>query len=188
VVSKSEARRRLRALRRALPAAARAVEAAATVAICTRLLAGRPFASYAALPDELDLTGLHAAAWQAGQAVLLPRVAGPGVLSWHAVADPAELAPGVHAIPEPRPERCPPVALPHGSLVLVPGVGFAADGRRLGQGGGFYDRLLAARPDLVAIGVGFACQLDETLPVEAHDRRLDGLVLGGRIVREPCST
>lgn len=187
-MSKAELRARLRALRRALPPAERAAEAAATAAACTGLIAGRPFASYAALPDELDLGALHRAAWAAGRSVMLPRVAGPGVLTWHAVADDSDLEPGAYGIAEPRTSRCPPVALPSGCLVLVPGVGFAADGRRLGQGGGFYDRLLAGRPDLCAVGVGFACQLDEALPIEAHDRRLDGLVLGGRIVRAPCST
>lgn len=62
-------------------------------------------------------------------------------------------------------------------VVIVPGVAFCADGRRLGQGGGWYDRFLPRlRPDAVTIGVCFAECLVDDLPVEAHDRRVDHVV------------
>ena len=58
-------------------------------------------------------------------------------------------------------------------IVIVPGLAFTRDGRRLGQGGGFYDRFLAQLPaDCTTIGVGFAEQLLDDLPVEPHDRIL----------------
>jgi 5-formyltetrahydrofolate cyclo-ligase len=48
---------------------------------------------------------------------------------------------------------------------------------RLGQGGGWYDRFLAAvREDCTAIGVGFDAQVLDALPVESHDVRLDVIV------------
>lgn len=64
-------------------------------------------------------------------------------------------------------------------LLLVPIVGIDRQGYRLGQAGGFYDVSLAAtkhrlRPN--TLGVGFACQLVDTLPREAHDIPLDGFV------------
>lgn len=56
-------------------------------------------------------------------------------------------------------------------LVVVPGLAFTLDGRRLGYGGGFYDRFL---PTVVApnVGVCFAEQVLDDLPALAHDVRV----------------
>ena len=68
----------------------------------------------------------------------------------------------------------------HGlSILLVPIVGIDREGYRLGQAGGYYDATLAAmkyRLQAKTIGVGFACQLVDRLPHEAHDVPLDGFV------------
>ncbi len=62
-------------------------------------------------------------------------------------------------------------------VVVVPGLAFTRDGRRLGQGGGHYDRFLPRlRPSCVTVGVGFAEQLVDDLPTEPHDVRLDMIV------------
>ena len=59
-------------------------------------------------------------------------------------------------------------------VVVVPGLAFTADGRRLGQGGGHYDRFLPRlRPDCVTIGACFAEQLVADLPTTDHDVRVD---------------
>jgi 5-formyltetrahydrofolate cyclo-ligase len=58
-------------------------------------------------------------------------------------------------------------------VVIVPGTAFTPSGDRLGQGGGWYDRFLrTVRPDCVTIGVAFAPQLVDELPVEPHDIRV----------------
>ena len=68
----------------------------------------------------------------------------------------------------------------HGlSILLVPVVGIDREGYRLGQAGGYYDATLSAmkhRLQAKTIGVGFACQLVDRLPHEAHDVPLDGFV------------
>lgn len=68
----------------------------------------------------------------------------------------------------------------HGlSILFVPIVGMDREGYRLGQAGGYYDATLAAmkyRLQAKTIGVGFACQLVDTLPREPHDLPLDGFV------------
>jgi 5-formyltetrahydrofolate cyclo-ligase len=62
-------------------------------------------------------------------------------------------------------------------VVIVPGLAFTTDGRRCGQGGGWYDRFLAAlRDDCTTIGVCFAPQLVANLPTELHDIVLDAVV------------
>jgi 5-formyltetrahydrofolate cyclo-ligase len=97
-------------------------------------------------------------------------------LVWHSCRDSRELQSGPHGILEPNPSCCPSLPrLPEGLIVLVPGVGFTPDGKRLGQGAGCYDRILGRR-DLVSIGVAFTCQIVEDLPTEIHDQSLHFLV------------
>ena len=66
------------------------------------------------------------------------------------------------------------------SVLLVPMLAFDRDGHRLGYGGGFYDRTLAslraADPATVAIGVAFAGQLRDAVPVGLRDETLDWIV------------
>jgi 5-formyltetrahydrofolate cyclo-ligase len=62
-------------------------------------------------------------------------------------------------------------------LIVVPGLAFTAGGHRLGQGGGWYDRFLSERrADCTTIGVCFACQIVDHLPMDEHDVVLDAVV------------
>ena len=65
-------------------------------------------------------------------------------------------------------------------LLFMPLVGFTADGKRLGQGGGHYDRWLEAHR-ATAIGLGWDCQQVEALPVEPHDAPLAAIVTPTRL-------
>ena len=56
--------------------------------------------------------------------------------------------------------------------LLVPLLAFDRRGYRLGYGGGFYDRTLAALPGAVAVGCGFAAQELDEVPVGPYDIRL----------------
>jgi 5-formyltetrahydrofolate cyclo-ligase len=183
-----------RARRRQMAPGQLAGETTATVARCEQLIAAAGAAaaglgSYLAYGSELDLDGLHRGWWAAGRTLWLPRVAGPGTLAWHAfgpdeVARPGSLIEGAFGLPEPDPAVVPAGTLPAHAVLLVPGLAFGADGRRLGQGGGFYDRMLV-RHHGPTIGVGFACQRQDGLPVEDHDHPLTAVVLGGEVVRAP---
>lgn len=62
-------------------------------------------------------------------------------------------------------------------LVIVPGVGFSRDGGRMGNGQGYYDRLLArVRPDCPLIALCYECQLFDDLVVGPHDVFMDKVV------------
>lgn len=82
-----------------------------------------------------------------------------------------ELAAGPQGAREPRGGR----PAPPPDLVLVPGLAFDASGRRLGRGGGYYDRFLAGlRPPVPPLcGVCFSCQIVPAVPAEPHDIRVD---------------
>ena len=59
-------------------------------------------------------------------------------------------------------------------LVAVPGTAFDASGGRMGQGKGYYDRLLASiRPEVPLIALSFECQIFPSIPVAAHDVFMD---------------
>jgi len=68
---------------------------------------------------------------------------------------------------------------PH--LAFVPLLAFTARGDRLGQGGGHYDRWLAANPEMLAVGLAWDSQLVDSLPIEAHDRPLSAVVTPTRL-------
>ena len=62
-------------------------------------------------------------------------------------------------------------------LVIVPGVGFSREGGRMGNGQGYYDRLLErVRPNCELIGLCYECQLFEELIVGPHDVFMDKVV------------
>lgn len=62
------------------------------------------------------------------------------------------------------------------AVAIVPVLGFTASGQRLGQGGGHYDRFLAAHPHVIPIGLAWDCQLVDTLPAEPHDVPLHAVI------------
>jgi len=62
-------------------------------------------------------------------------------------------------------------------LVIVPGVGFSRTGGRMGNGQGYYDRLLErVRPDCVLVGLCYESQLFDNLVVSPHDVYMDKVV------------
>jgi 5-formyltetrahydrofolate cyclo-ligase len=133
-------------------------------------------ASYWPVRDEADPRLLAAALASRGHAIVLPCVAAPdAALTFRLWRDGDDLSPNRHGIHEPPAHR--QAATPQ--AVLVPLLAFDADGVRLGYGGGYYDRTLAAlrqRGHIVAIGVAYAGQEVAKLPHAAHDQRLDGVV------------
>ena len=77
---------------------------------------------------------------------------------------------------EPEPEA--PIVTPE--VILVPLLGFDRHGHRLGYGKGYYDHTLAAHrsatPTVQAIGLAFAAQEVDAVPVGAADQALDAIV------------
>jgi hypothetical protein len=63
-------------------------------------------------------------------------------------------------------------------ICIVPGRAFTKDGKRLGRGIGFYDRLLEKNSQMTAIGVCFSTQIYEDLPEDTWDKRVEKVVIG----------
>ena len=102
----------------------------------------------------------------------LPRITGPGTMEFLPVENLAALRPGSFGILEPF-EGTPP---PHLDAIVCPGLAFTRTGHRLGQGGGFYDRILKRYPCARKIGVAFPIQIVAELPGEAHDIPMDAVL------------
>ena len=137
---------------------------------------GTVAAGYWPLPGEIDDRPLLTALAARGAVLALPEVAAPDaplVFRRWAPGDP--LAPGPHRTFHPLPSA-PPL---RPTLLLVPVLGFDAKGFRLGFGGGYYDRTLAAlRRDggLIAVGLAYAAQQLPAVPVEPWDQALDAIL------------
>jgi 5-formyltetrahydrofolate cyclo-ligase len=67
-------------------------------------------------------------------------------------------------------------------LLLVPLLAYDERGYRLGYGGGFYDRSLAALSSPIAVGCAYDAQAIDEVPTDDHDRRLDWIVTEKRIL------
>ena len=180
-------RREVLALRDALPAD---VRAAASAAIAERVAALGEFAAANAVlltlafGSEWNTLPLVRAALAAAKTIVVPRVdRQTRMLELHSIADPdRDVVPGHLDIPEPRAER-PRVPREAIDFVLVPGVAFDLEGRRLGYGGGYYDRLLPLLDERAPrIAGAFHVQIVERVPAGPHDIAVDAIVTEAEII------
>jgi 5-formyltetrahydrofolate cyclo-ligase len=134
---------------------------------------------YWPIRGEVGLHGLVRSLIEAGARAALPVVvAKQEPLEFRAWQPGAPMARGVWNIPIPAEEQ-----LVRPSALLVPLVGFDNRGYRLGYGGGFYDRTLAAlNPKPLAIGVGYALGRLATIHAQPHDVPMDALVTEAGVV------
>jgi 5-formyltetrahydrofolate cyclo-ligase len=194
--SKPALRRSLRAARRQL---SRRQQRLASDGLVKRfrgtphLLRARSVALYYANDGELNPALLARWLWSSGKSVYLP-VLHPrheGELLFVPWQPDTLLSRNRFGIPEPVTTRStirPAWTL---DLILTPLVGFDREGRRLGMGGGFYDRTLARmqrrpqprKPGLW--GIAHDCQEMEHLPCEPWDIPLDGVITGTRVLENP---
>ena len=124
---------------------------------------------YAPLPGELDVWPLFEDAVRGGKEAYLPRFIGkqPAYAACVVRDLNRDLKSGQFGIREPV-EICPEIPLNRLDFVLVPGIAVDLQGRRMGRGKGYYDRLLAEVRGKTC-GVAFDEQIVEDLPVEPHD-------------------
>ena len=112
--------------------------------------------------------------------LLLPIVTPDRDLDWALYT--GSLAPAGLGLREPPGERLGVDAITSAGVIIVPALAVDARGARLGRGGGSYDRALArARPGQVVIAVLHDGEFLPAVPVEAHDRPVDGIVIGGAV-------
>lgn len=177
---KNALRKSMLAQRRTQSADARLL---ASQTICTRLLyelsKQEPgvIAGYLAVNGEVDIQPALIALEQSGWRLALPviRHYPPGHMHFHQWQPENQLVPNQYGIQEPA--RANPVDTDI-QILLVPLVAFNQDHFRLGMGGGFYDRWLAhhASSGLQTIGIGYAWQQIDALPVDSWDQAMRKII------------
>ena len=158
-----------------------ALERRLTAALEEYRAAGTVFA-FAGTVHEIDTALLLKETLAAGKTLVLPRCAEGHALDLCVVTSMDELVPGMYGILEPKAD-CALVTPADIDFAVVPCLSFDRRGRRLGQGGGYYDRLL---PQL-ACPTCLICRerlMSEAVPTEEHDRRCT-LYVTERGVMEP---
>lgn len=177
--TKAELRSRLRETRKrlkaALPDAGRDLASGVGALLAGLDVRPRTAAIYLPLGSEIDTAPLAAELMQRGLALSLPRVDAPdSPMSFRA------WSPGNPVAPDPQGCAAPlaTAAAIQPELLFVPLVAFDAEGGRLGQGGGHYDRTLAALAGnrSIVIGLAFSGQEVERIPCDPHDQKLDGIL------------
>jgi 5-formyltetrahydrofolate cyclo-ligase len=189
---KEVVRRGIRAERRARDPRRRA-EAATSLAVTVlelpEVARARCVASYASLATEPGTAPLRRALRASGRRVLLPVVRDDGELDW--AEDDGALRPGGGLkIPEPTTARLGPAGIRLAQVIVVPALAVDTMGHRLGQGGGFYDRVLRrvdpAVPVLAAVhDTEVLDAAVEPIPTGPHDMRVDAAVTAARCLRLP---
>ena len=180
---KSELRRRLRRTRAQLSGDERAAaEREIGRLLKRRIKRGGRIGVYWPMGSELRLDGFVRAAQKRGAKLYLPYIEPRSRRMWFTPypADGAKQERKRGRAKLHVPQFAGRKIRVHGlSILFVPIVGIDREGYRLGQAGGYYDATLSAmkhRLQAKTIGVGFACQLVDRLPHEAHDVPLDGFV------------
>jgi 5-formyltetrahydrofolate cyclo-ligase len=180
---KSNLRKHMRSQRRSLSAADhwhRSRLAAKAVAGMPMFRAGKRIALYLPFDRETDTTALIAAARRRHARVFVPVIVDRrhGRIRFYPLDRKTRRGTFGIAVPSALARPLPPRWL---NLIVVPVVGVDAAGRRLGMGGGFYDRALEFRrrrrrwPGPHLVGLAFDCQRTESDFAEAWDVTLDSL-------------
>lgn len=175
---KADLRRAMTARRAAVAEAnpEAAARIAARVADTWAPSSGTVVAGYWPMRNEVDVRPSLSMLWSRGCRIALPVIQDKHApLLFRAWETDEDLQPGPFGTSEPREEA--DVVDP--TLLLVPMLAFDRAGRRLGYGGGFYDRTLSALRDwhaVQAIGVAYADQEVAAVPSGPHDMPLDGIV------------
>ncbi|GAB3946473.1 5-formyltetrahydrofolate cyclo-ligase [Micromonospora vulcania] len=182
-VAKRDTRAELLARRHALTGPARAAAAGrvqAELVALVRRLRPRRMTAYVPVgsePGGPDLPAVLRAALPSGAELLLPVLRDDLDLDWAAYTGPDGLVAAGRGIREPIGPRLGVTVVAGAELVVVPALAVDRQGRRLGRGGGSYDRALARVPTATLTVVPLHDdELVEALPVEPHDRPVRAVV------------
>jgi 5-formyltetrahydrofolate cyclo-ligase len=136
--------------------------------------------SYISYGSETDTRQLLDWLLLEGKQVLVPRISTDGRMIAVAFPGWSSIHTGSRGIPIPENSDAYEGII---DVCITPGLGFTADGARLGQGEGYYDRWFATHPVRYRIAPAFECQLNPQLPVDAHDTPVNLIVTEKQIIR-----
>lgn len=125
---------------------------------------------YCSVNNEVDMSVLMLDCLNKNKTLALPKVIGNDMM-FYTITDFKQLKSGYMKIPEPIVENI----APKPDIVIVPGLAFTKEGKRIGYGAGFYDRYLK-NISAYKIGVGFDFQIVNELKQHENDIKLDTII------------
>ena len=137
---------------------------------CRQYQEAKTIYGYLPYNQEVRTVPMLEQAMKDGKRVAVPKCYGEEMRFIY-MDDLSKVEKGYANIPEPVADD--PVADDKTALVLMPGMAFTKDGKRMGYGGGFYDKFLAAEPDHPTVALCYAFQMVEDLPTEDYDIPVD---------------
>ncbi len=145
-------------------------------------LPGGTLTAFVGTGGEVPTLPLVDALVASGRRVLLPITLDDMTLDWAEYTGPGDLAPARLGLLEPTGPRLGSAAIADAVAILVPALAVDRTGRRLGQGGGCYDRSLPHATGRV-IAVVADDEVLDAVPVEPHDLPVDALLtpMGGLV-------
>jgi 5-formyltetrahydrofolate cyclo-ligase len=127
---------------------------------------------------EMEVNTVPIITWllEHGNPVIVPIIVKEDVsLRLSYLRDMAALVPSTFGVPEPIGSEI-PARGEDVDTILLPMLGFDRTGARIGYGAGYYDRFLEKFPALRRIGIAFACQEMDSLPLDPTDVRMDHII------------
>lgn len=172
-MDKTELRREIRARKRAMTEAEieeRSARLARLFFASGAYQNAKTIYGYLPYNQEVRTVPMLERALKDGKKVAVPKVYGDEMKFLY-LDDLNAVAKGYAGIPEPIADE--PVAHDETALVLMPGLAFDPQGHRIGYGGGFYDKFLAAEPNHPTLALCYEFQMLPKLDVEDHDIPVD---------------
>ena len=172
-MDKKELRRQIREMKRAMTS--EQIDAASArlgelFLNCPQYKEAKTIYGYLPYNQEVRTVPMLEQAMKEGKRVAVPKCYGDEMRFIY-MDDLSKVEKGYANIPEPIADD--PVADDKTALVLMPGMAFTKDGKRMGYGGGFYDKFLAAEPDHPTVALCYDFQMVEDLPTEEYDIPVD---------------
>ena len=179
VAAKQSLRKKMQTWRKLLPKDARFLKSRLIIERLTREIAfidAKSILLYASMPYEVQLFPLIEECRIMEKQVALPIIVGKGEM-WAARLNAIEeLVHDAYGILSANRDNVEPIDMAELNLVIVPGVAFDLKGRRLGLGGGYYDRFLPKATNACRAALAFDFQIVDTVPVTPQDVPVDMLV------------
>lgn len=172
-MDKKELRRQIREQKRAMSEEqinAASERLGALFLNCRQYKEAKTIYGYLPYNQEVRTVPMLEQAMKDGKRVAVPKCYGDEMRFIY-MDDLSKVEKGYANIPEPIADA--PVANDPTALVLMPGLAFTEDGKRMGYGGGFYDKFLASEPHHPTVALCYDFQMVDNIPTEDYDIPVD---------------
>ncbi len=137
---------------------------------------------FVSTPDEIDTFPVISDAWKNGKRVAVPRVEGKGIMRAYEIRNRSDLEEGFYGICEPK-QGTPLIPPEELDFIIMPCLTAARDGRRLGYGGGFYDRYME-RLDTPCVVICREKVMRDDIPADSYDVKIETVISEAGIYRQ----